>query len=44
MATTDPDQNLEYVKKSQATKKETSGIEELHKIHSDEQAKHRGKL
>ena len=44
MPTTDPAKNLEYVKKSQAKKKETLGIKEYNKINADVEQKHRDKL
>ena len=44
MPTTDPAKNLEYVKKSQAKKKETLGIKEYNRINADVEQKHRDKL
>ena len=43
MPTTDPAKNLEYVKKSQAKKKETLGIKEYYRINADVEQKHRDK-
>ena len=44
MPTTDPAKNLEYVKKSQAKKKETLGIKEYNRINANVEQKHRDKL
>ena len=44
MPTTDPIKNLEYVKKSQAKKKETLGADAYNKINADIEQKHRDKL
>jgi len=44
MPTTDKAKNLEYVKKSQAKKKQTIGTIEYNKINSDTEQKHRDKL
>ena len=44
MPTTDPIKNLEYVKKSQALKKERIGIDAFKEIHASEQQKHRDNL
>jgi hypothetical protein len=44
MPTTDPVKNLEYVKKSQAKKKETLGADAYNKINADIEQKHRDKL
>ena len=44
MPTIDPVKNLEYVKKSQARKKETLGAEAYNKIMADVEQKHRDKL
>ena len=44
MPTTDPIKNLEYVKKSQAKKKEVLGDIEYNKINADIEQKHRDKL
>ena len=44
MPTTDKAKNLEYVKKSQAKKKQTIGAIEYNKINADTEQKHRDKL
>ena len=44
MVTKDPQKNLEYVKKSQARKKDVLGLTEYNKINADTEQKHRGKL
>lgn len=44
MPTTDPIKNLQYVKKSQALKKERIGIDAFKEIHASEQQKHRDNL
>ena len=44
MPTTDPIKNLEYVKKSQAKKKEVLGADAYNKINADIEQKHRDKL
>ena len=44
MVTKDPQKNLEYVKKSQARKKEALGLTEYNKINADTEQKHRDKL
>jgi hypothetical protein len=44
MPTIDPIKNLEYVKKSQALKKERIGIDAFKEIHASEQQKHRDNL
>ena len=44
MPTTDPKKNLEYVKKSQARKKDVLGLTEYNKINADTEQKHRDKL
>ena len=44
MPTTDKDKNLEYVKKSQAKKKEALGVKEYNKINADAEQRHRDKL
>ncbi len=44
MPTTDPIKNLEYVKKSQAKKKEALGDKEYNRINADIEQKHRNKL
>ena len=44
MVTADPIKNLRFVKESQARKKESIGIEEFNKIHSQEQSKYRDNL
>jgi hypothetical protein len=44
MPTTDKDKNLEYVKKSQAKKKEVLGAKEYNKINADNEQRHRDKL
>ena len=44
MVTADPIKNLEYVKKSQALKKERIGIDAFKEIHASEQQKHRDNL
>ena len=44
MPTKDPQKNLEYVKKSQARKKEALGLTEYNKINADTEQKHRDKL
>ncbi len=44
MPTTDKDKNLEYVKKSQAKKKEVLGIVGYNKINANAEQRHRDKL
>ncbi len=44
MPTTDPEKNLEYVKKQQAKEKETLGIKESNRMNADVEQKHRDKL
>ena len=44
MPTRDPEKNLEYVKKSQAKKKNVLGLTEYNKINADTEQKHRDKL
>ena len=44
MVTKDPVKNLEYVKKSQAKKKEALGLTEYNRITADTEQKHRNKL
>ena len=44
MPTKDPVKNLEYVKKSQARKKEALGLTEYNRINADTEQKHRDKL
>ena len=44
MPTTDPKKNLEYVKKSQARRKDVLGLTEYNKINADTEQKHRDKL
>ena len=44
MPTKDPQKNLEYVKKSQARKKEVLGLTEYNRITADTEQKHRDKL
>ena len=44
MPTRDPVKNLEYVKKSQARKKDILGLIEYNKINADTEQKHRDKL
>jgi hypothetical protein len=44
MPTTDPSKNLEYVKKSQAKKKETLGVKECDRINAYVEQKHRDKF
>ncbi len=44
MPTLDPVNNLEYVKKSQAKKKEELGAEAYNKINADVEQNHRNKL
>lgn len=44
MPTIDPIKNLEYVKKSQAKKKEELGAETYNRINADVEQKHRNKL
>ncbi len=44
MQTTDKGKNLEYVKKSQAKKKEALGIVGYNKINADAEQRHRDKL
>ena len=44
MFTKDPVKNLEYVKKSQARKKEALGLTEYNRINADTEQKHRDKL
>ena len=44
MVTKDPKKNLEYVKKSQARKKDVLGLTEYNKINADTEQKHRDKL
>jgi len=44
MPTKDPVKNLEYVKKSQAKKKEVLGLTEYNRITADTEQKHRNKL
>ena len=44
MPTRDPVKNLEYVKKSQARKKEALGLTEYNRINADTEQKHRDKL
>jgi len=44
MVTKDPVKNLEYVKKSQARKKEALGSTEYNRINADTEQKHRDKL
>ena len=44
MPTADPVKNLEYVKKSQAKKRETIGTDEYNKINAEAEQKHRDKL
>ena len=41
MPTKDPVKNLEYVKKSQAKKKEAIGVEEFNRIHTEAQMKYK---
>jgi methylmalonyl-CoA mutase N-terminal domain/subunit len=44
MPTRDPVKNLEYVKKSQARKKDVLGVEEYNKMNASTEKKHRDKL
>ncbi len=44
MPTTDPAKNVEYVKRSQAKKKETVGKDTHDKINADAEQRHRDKL
>ncbi len=44
MPTADPIKNLEYVKKSQAKKREVLGADEYNKINAEAEQKHRDKL
>ena len=44
MPTKDPQKNLEYVKKSQARKKNVVGLTEYNRINADTEQKHRDKL
>ena len=44
MVTKDPQKNLEYVKKSQARKKNVVGLTEYNRINADTEQKHRDKL
>ena len=44
MPTTDPVKNVEYVKRSQAKKKEALGVEEYNKINANAEQRHRDKL
>ena len=44
MPTIDPIKNLEYVKKSQAKKREVLGADEYNKINAEAEQKHRDKL
>ena len=44
MPTTDKDKNIEYVKRSQAKKKEVLGVIEYNKINADNEQRHRDKL
>ena len=44
MPTKDPVKNLEYVKKSQAKKKEAIGVEEFNRIHTEAQMKYKKNL
>ncbi len=44
MPTTDPAKNVEYVKGSQAKKKETLGEKEYNRINADAEQRHRDKL
>ena len=44
MPTTDPIKNVEYVKKSQAKKKEALGVVEYNKINANAEQRHRNKL
>ena len=44
MVTKDPIKNLEYVKKSQARKKDVLGVEEYNKMNASAEKKHRDKL
>jgi hypothetical protein len=44
MPTTDPAKNVEYVKRSQAKKKETFGDKEYNRIDADAEQRHRDKL
>ena len=44
MPTRDLVKNLEYVKKSQARKKDVLGVEEYNKINASAEKKHRDKL
>jgi len=44
MPTKDPVKNVEYVKKSQAKKKEALGLTEYNKINANTEQKHRNKL
>jgi len=44
MVTKDPQKNLEYVKKSQARKKNVVGLTEYNSINADTEQKHRDKL
>ena len=41
MPTKDPVKNLEYVKKSQAKKKQAIGVEEFNRIHTEAQMKYK---
>ncbi len=44
MPTTDPIKNLEYVKKSQAKKKEVLGADAYNKINADIEQKHKRQI
>ena len=44
MPTTDPVKNLQYVKKSQARKKEAIGVEEFHRLRTEAQMKYKQNL
>ena len=44
MPTTDPQKNVEYVKRSQAKKKEALGAAEYNKINAEVEQRHRNKL
>ncbi len=44
MPTKDPQKNLEYVKKSQARKKDVLGLTEYNKLNADTEQNHRDKL
>ena len=44
MPTKDPVKNLQYVKKSQARKKEAIGVDEFNRIHTEAQMKYKQNL